>query len=325
MNRVRLAAIRLGLGISLLGAAGRAQAQSAAPAPAAAETPVAPPAAPTSAPAPTPAGSQPVQLPLPQASPRALVSQTFGLTEVTVEYHAPAVRARAVWGSLVPYDQVWRAGANENTLVTFSTPVLLRGQLVPAGQYSYYVVPHQDRDWELVLNRVTTHWGAEGYDQRDDVVRVPAMPETAPFHENLLYWFSDIKPTGAHLNLTWEKRTLTLPIETEVHKQVLSGIERVLQQKPGDWQLLAQAADYLVQNNIEAERALTYINESLRLQDAATNNWVKARLLAQQQDFGTAIVYARKAIKLGDKEDSTFKSQLPSMRIALTEWQAKAY
>ncbi|MBB4602003.1 hypothetical protein HNQ93_002428 [Hymenobacter luteus] len=336
MYRVRLLALRLGLGISLLGAASLAQAQTAAPTPAAAAEPASPTPAPASSPAaatapvtsqaPAPAtGAQPVQLPLPQASPRASVTQTFGLTEVTVDYHAPSVRGRAVWGGLVPYDQIWRAGANENTLIRFSTPVLLRGQTVPAGQYSFYVMPHQDRDWELVLNRVTTHWGAEGYDQRDDVIRVPVIPETAPFHENLLYWFSDIKSTGAHLNLTWEKRTLTLPIETEVHKQVLSGIEQVLQQKPGDWQLLAQAADYLVQNNIEAERALTYINESLRLQDAASNNWIKARLLAQQQDFGTAIVYARKAIKLGDKEDSAFKNQLPSMRIALTEWQAKAY
>ncbi|WP_180754503.1 DUF2911 domain-containing protein [Hymenobacter sp. DG01] len=337
MHSVRLLALRLGLGISLLGAASLVQAQTAAPTPAAAAEPASPTPAPASntpastippvtSQAPSPVmGAQPVQLPLPQASPRASVIQTFGLTEVTVDYHAPSVRGRAVWGGLVPYDQIWRAGANENTLIKFSTPVLLRGQTVPAGQYSFYVMPHQDRDWELVLNRVTTHWGAEGYDQRDDVIRVPVIPETAPFHENLLYWFSDIKSTGAHLNLTWEKRTLVLPIETEVHKQVLSGIEQVLQQKPGDWQLLAQAADYLVQNNIEAERALTYINESLRLQDAASNNWIKARLLAQQQDFGTAIVYARKAIKLGDKEDSAFKNQLPSMRIALTEWQAKAY
>jgi len=356
MLNLRLSALYWGVGLSLACTPHLLQAQTTpapnqAPLPASPATPapttvsptttapVAPaapwpaqPAVPATAGSTTPsgmaapaAGVPTVQLPLPQASPRALVSQGFGLTEVTVDYHSPAVRNRTVWGGLVPYDQVWRAGANENTLIRFSTPVLLRGQLVPAGQYSFYIVPHQDRDWELTLNRVTTHWGAEGYDQREDIIRVPVMPETAPYHENLLYWFSDIKATGAHLNLTWEKRTLTLPIETEVHKQVLAGIEQVLQQQPNDWQLLAQAADYLVQNNIQPERALTWINESLKLQDAATNNWIKARLLAQQQDFGTAIVYARKAIKLGDKEDTTFKTQLPTMRIALTEWQAKAY
>ncbi|WP_460611836.1 DUF2911 domain-containing protein [Hymenobacter seoulensis] len=328
MSRIRLATLRLGLGLSLFCCSTLVRAQST-PSAEAASTPAAAPAVTTPDPSTSPAtpanGERPVQLPLPQASPHALVSQTFGLTTVTVDYHSPAVRGRAVWGGLVPYDQVWRAGANENTVITFSTPVLLRNQLVPAGQYSLYVIPHQDRDWEIVLNRVTTHWGAEGYDPKDDVVRVPAIPDTSPFQEGLFYWFSDIKPTGAHLNLTWEKRTLSLPIEAEVHKQVISGIEQVLQQKPNDWQLLAQAADYLVQNNIQPERALTYINESIKLQDVATNNWIKARLLAQQQDFGTAIVYARKAIKLGDKEDSAFKNQLPSMRIALTEWQAKAY
>ncbi|UYZ64102.1 DUF2911 domain-containing protein [Hymenobacter weizhouensis] len=312
---------RWGLGVTiLLACSAPAWAQSPAPTSPAPQEPTATPAAPAA-----PASGQPVQLPLPQASPRAVVTQTFGLTEVTVDYHAPSVRGRTIWGNLVPYEQVWRAGANENTLIRFSTPVLLRGQTIPAGQYSFFVVPHQEREWELVLNRVTTHWGTEGYQAAQDIVRVPVMPETAPFHENLLYWFSDIKPTGAHLNLTWEKRTLTLLIETDVHNQVLAGIEQVLQQNPGNWQLLAQAADYLVQNNLQPERALTYINESIKLQDAATNNWIKARLLAQQQDFGTAIVYARRAIKLGDKEDTAFKSQLPNMRIALTEWQAKAY
>ncbi|SNC63134.1 Protein of unknown function [Hymenobacter gelipurpurascens] len=289
-----------------------------------ATTEVAPTASAAASVTPAQPGPQPVLLPLPQASPHALTSQTIGLTEVTVDYHAPSVRNRNVWGGLVPYDQVWRAGANENTILSFSTPVLLRGQTVPAGKYSFYVVPHLDKDWELVLNRVINHWGSEGYDANADVLRIPVMPETAPYHETLVYWFSDVQPTGAHLNLTWEKRTLILPIETEVHKQVISGIEQVLLQKPNDWQLLAQAADYLVQNNLQPERALTYINESLKLQDVATNNWIKARLLAQQQDFGTAIVYARKAIKLVDKEEA-LKPQLATMRIALTEWQSKAY
>ncbi|MBT9392325.1 DUF2911 domain-containing protein [Hymenobacter sp. NST-14] len=280
-----------------------------------------------SAPLPPPTTGVPtgIELLLPQASPHAVVQQTVGLTDVTVDYHSPSVRSRSVWGGLVPYDEVWRAGANENTLIRFSTPILLRGQTVPAGQYSLFVVPHQDRDWEVVLNRVTTHWGSEGYDQRNDVIRVPVVTETAQFQESLLYWFSSVRPNGAHLNLTWERRTVVLPFEVEVHKQVLASVEKALQQQPNDWQLLAQAAEYLVQNNLQPERALNWINESIRLQDAPTNNWIKARLLAQQQDYGTAIVYARKAIKLGDKDDAAFKSQLPNMRLSLTEWQARAY
>jgi tetratricopeptide (TPR) repeat protein len=220
---------------------------------------------------------------------------------------------------------VWRAGANENTLITFSEPVKVNGRAVPAGQYSFYVLPQDNQDWLLIFNRVTTHWGSEGYDERDDLMRVAASSEAAPFHENLLYWFSEIKPTTARLNLTWEKRTVSMTIETEVHEQALRGIQKTLAANPGNWQLLAQAADYMIINNLQGELALRYINESIRLKDVYTNNWIKARLLASKQDYGTAIVYARKAIKMGDKNDDTFKAQLPSMRVALTDWQAKAY
>ncbi|MCR5890141.1 DUF2911 domain-containing protein [Hymenobacter sp. J193] len=266
-----------------------------------------------------------VQLPLPQASPRALLQQTVGLTDVTVEYHSPSVKGRGVWGQLVPYNQIWRAGANENTVISFSSNVHLNGKLVLAGKYSLFVLPVSDQDWQFVLNKVTTHWGAEGYDATQDVVRVPIVPEASAFRETLCYWFSDVRPTAAHLNLSWERLTGSLVIETDVHAQVLAGIEQTLAARPNNWQLLAQAAEYMVQNNLQAEQALHYINESIRLNESYTNTWIKARLMASKQDYGTAVLYARKALKLGDKDDANFKAQQPNMRIALTEWQAKAY
>ncbi|WP_188813549.1 DUF2911 domain-containing protein [Hymenobacter cavernae] len=266
-----------------------------------------------------------VQLPLPQASPHVVLQQALGLATVTVDYHAPGVKGRPVWGQLVPWDEVWRAGANENTILTFSDTLTVNGQVVPAGQYSFYVLPHAARDWELILNRVTTHWGSEGYDPKDDLVRLPIASEPAPFHETLLYWFSDVVPAGGKLNLTWEKRTVSLLIESDVHGRALAGITQTLTQNPGNWQLLAQAAEYLVQNNMQAELALRYINESIRLHDVYSNNWIKARLLASQKDYTTAIEFGRKALKMGDKNDVAFKNQLPDMRVRLTEWQGKAY
>lgn len=264
-------------------------------------------------------------LPLPQASPRVLLAHTIGLSEVTLDYHAPSVRSRVIWEGLVPYGQIWRAGANENTVITFADTVRVNGKMLPAGKYSFYVYPRSDQDWDMVFNRVTTHWGAEGYDEKDDVLRVPVVPEVSAYHETLLYWFSDVKPGSAHLNLSWEKKTVSVFIDTNVQARVVAGIEKAVAQRPGDWQLLAQAADYLVQNNLHAERALYFINESIRLRNVYTNNWIKARLLASKLDYDTAIVYGRKAIKMGDKDDVAFKSQLPNMRTALIEWQGKAY
>ncbi|TGE18094.1 DUF2911 domain-containing protein [Hymenobacter elongatus] len=298
------ATCRVGLLLALAGGCCTAQAQQAAQPRTAAAAP---------------------ELPLPQASPHAVLIQTIGLTDVTVDYHTPSVKGRAIWGQLVPYEQVWRAGANENTVLTFPDPVSLNGQAVPAGKYSFYVLPKSDQDWELILNRVTTHWGSEGYNAKDDQLRLPVVPEASPFHENLVYWFSEMKPAGGRLNLSWEKRTVSMLIETDVHTKALAGIEKVLAAYPTNWQLLAQAADYLVQNNIHSELALRYINESLRLKEVYTNNWIKARLLASKQDYGTAIVYGRRALKLGEKDDPGFKSKQPNMRITLTEWQSKAY
>lgn len=298
-----LTGISTGLLLSLLPAPGGALAQ----APAAPSQPAAP------------------LLPLPQASPHVVLTHTVGLTDVTVDYHAPGVRNRAIWNALVPYGQVWRAGANENTLITFSDSVRVNGKNLPAGKYSFFVMPRSDQDWDLILNRVTTHWGAEKYDSTQDVLRVPVVPEASAHHETLLYWFSDVKTGSAHLNLSWEKKTVSLYLDTNVQARVVAGIEKAVAQRPDDWQLLAQAADYLVQNNLQSEKALAYINRSIKLHDVYTNNWIKARLLASKSDFDTAIVYARKAMKLGDKDDEAFRSQLPNMRVSLIEWQSKAY
>ncbi|KAA9339847.1 DUF2911 domain-containing protein [Hymenobacter busanensis] len=263
--------------------------------------------------------------PQPQASPRAVVTQTVGLTEVTVDYHAPNVKGRKIWGQLVPYDQVWRAGANENTTITFSDSVRVGGKPVPAGKYSVYVLPSADHEWQLILNKVTTHWGAEGYKEADDLLRLPVLPETAPMRETLGYWFSDVRPGAARLNLSWEERTLSVSIRTDVNTQVVRAMKKAVEAKPDNPQLLAQAADYLIQNQLEAELALQYINRAIALNDTYTNNWLKAKLLAQKEDYMTAVAFARRAIKMGDKDDESFKTQLPTMRAVLTQWQAKAY
>ncbi|RTQ45702.1 DUF2911 domain-containing protein [Hymenobacter gummosus] len=269
--------------------------------------------------------AQAQQFPLPQASPHAVVTHTLGLTDVTVDYHAPGVKSRKVWGQLVPYDQVWRAGANENTLITFSDSVRVGGKPVAAGTYSLYVQPSADHDWQLILNKVTTHWGSEGYDPKDDVLRVPVLPETTPARETLVYWFSDVRPGAGRLNLSWEEKTISVFIRTNVHAKVLAAMQQAVQKTPNDPQLLAQAADYLIQNQIEAELALRYINRAIELNDSYTNNWLKARLMAQKEDYLSAVESARRAIKLGDKDDNAFKSQLPNMKVALTQWQSKAY
>ena len=125
----------------------------------------------------------------PQVSPRAVVEETFGITDVSVTYHRPAVNNRRIFGGLVPYDVLWRAGANEPTQITFSTPVKVEGQDVPAGTYSLFLLPGQQQ-WTLVLSKFTGGWGTYSYDQSEDLLRVKLTPQPIEQTERLAYTFA---------------------------------------------------------------------------------------------------------------------------------------
>ncbi|HEU4734212.1 MAG TPA: DUF2911 domain-containing protein, partial [Kofleriaceae bacterium] len=112
-----------------------------------------------------------VALKLPEQSPAATVSQTVGLTEITVVYHRPAVNGRPIWGKLVPYGETWRAGANENTTIAFSTDVKVGGKPLKAGTYGLHMLPTA-KDWTIMFSTMTAAWGSFTYDQKEDALRV---------------------------------------------------------------------------------------------------------------------------------------------------------
>src|SRR5687768_1191582 len=114
-----------------------------------------------------PAAAQVKPLEQPQPSPPARVSQTVGLTEMTIDYHRPAVKGRKVWGDLVPYGEVWRAGANENTTITFSTPVTVGGKQLAAGRYGVHMIPTV-AGWTVILSNTSDAWGSFTYDPKED-------------------------------------------------------------------------------------------------------------------------------------------------------------
>jgi hypothetical protein len=141
---------------------------------------------------------------VPDVSQKASVGETIGITDVTISYHRPAVNARRVWGGLVPYNVVWRAGANESTTISFSTPVKVEGQLLPAGSYGLFMIPAQGQ-WTVVFSRFTGGWGAYNYDQSEDAARIMVTPQQAEMQERLFYTFDDTSATSAVASLRWEK------------------------------------------------------------------------------------------------------------------------
>jgi hypothetical protein len=146
-------------------------------------------------------------------SPKAAVIQTVGFTEVRIDYSRPGVKKREIWGKLVPYDAVWRAGANEATKITFSTDVTIEGKKLKKGSYSLFAIPGKN-DWIIIFNKVADQWGAFEYNESEDALRVKVKTEKAIWQEWLSYTINKASDTSAVIRLEWEK--IKVPFKVEV-------------------------------------------------------------------------------------------------------------
>lgn len=228
---------------------------------------------------PAAAQRQALNLTLPDASPRAEVAQTVGVADVRVVYFRPAVNGRAIWGGLVPYGQVWRTGANENTIVSFSHDVEVEGQPLAAGTYGLHTQPGE-ASWEVIFSRDTTAWGSFSYDQANDALRVTAAPQTAPHLERLAFSFDDVGEDSATLALRWE--TLRLPVRLEFDTQALTlaSIDRQLKGlSQFFWVGWDAAANWALTNETAYEQALGWADRSIAAEERFENLSTKAQLL----------------------------------------------
>ncbi|MFD2516068.1 DUF2911 domain-containing protein [Pontibacter locisalis] len=262
------------------------------------------------------------QLKLPQASPEAFVKQTIGLTDISVSYHAPGVKGRKVFGGLVPYGKLWRAGANEATLIHFEDELFLNNERVPAGTYSFFLLPENDSLWHVVLNKDTTLWGLEGYSELNDVAYLEVKPQKAPFQETMQFNFSDIGTNTGKLNLEWENNIITLNIETEIEKKALSNIQAALAKaEPDDWYIWAQSAEYMLPRREHHQKALEWINKSIAIKENFFNSWIKAKLYALNKEYEMAAKLSAQAIKLGSVEPESYNTYAKEIESAYNSWK----
>jgi tetratricopeptide (TPR) repeat protein len=216
---------------------------------------------------------------LPRASQHATVSQKIGIAEITIDYHRPGVKERGIWGALVPYDQVWRAGANENTTITFSHPVKIDGKNVPAGIYGLHMIP-TEKEWTIILNKDFRAWGSFFYVEENDLIRFTVTPETDDHQEWLMYSFSDVSPNSTTVQLNWEKLQIPFTIEVDLYKMIIEDIKIQLTSLPGFfWQGWNQAANYCYQNGIMLEQGIEWADRSIQINKNVTNTFTKAVIL----------------------------------------------
>lgn len=259
------------------------------------------------------------QLKLPALSPSAKVVQTVGLTDITIDYSSPAVKGRKIWGGLVPYDAVWRAGANHATNITFSAPVVVDGKDLAAGTYSFFVIPTA-KTWTLILNKSADQWGSGEYSKDNDVVRVTVTPAAIPNRERLAYGITNFTNDAANIDLEWEKVRVTLPIKLKTSEQAEKNIK---QADEGAWQPMNQAARYYLEAKAWAP-GLAAVDKSIAIKETWFNTWVKAQLLAGSGKYKDAYPLAEKAQKLGAQVvPPTDFFYAEDIKKALTEWKGK--
>jgi len=237
-----------------------------------------------------------LMLNLPRASQHALVSQRIGITDITINYHRPLANGRQVWGKLVPYGQVWRAGANENTIITFSDPVTIEGQSLDKGTYGLHMIP-AETEWTIIFSKNSTAWGSFTYKQDEDALRVKVKPQTGEMHDALAYDFDDVKADAAVVTMRWEKVAVPFKVHVNVNDIVTASIHQQIHgMNQYYWEGPDDAAQYFLVNKINLDEALKYEDLSIQNEERYDNLMNKSKVLEAMGRKQDADSYRAKAL-----------------------------
>jgi tetratricopeptide (TPR) repeat protein len=223
--------------------------------------------------------AQSALLDIPRQSQHAVVTQRVGITDVTINYHRPLVNKREIWGKLVPYGEVWRAGANENTTIRFTDNVTIDGKPLAKGIYGLHMIPGQN-EWTVIFSNVHTAWGSFTYKEADDALRVTVKPQPADFREALTYDFDDLKGDATVATLRWEKLAVPFTVAVDVHETVKNSLHNQLQGLAQyTWEGWDDAANYLLGEKYDLDEALKYEVTSIGTEPRFDNFLTKSQIL----------------------------------------------
>jgi tetratricopeptide (TPR) repeat protein len=238
-----------------------------------------------------------LMLNLPRQSQHALLTQRVGVTDITINYHRPLANGRAIWGKLVPYGQVWRAGANENTIITFSDPVTIEGQALDKGTYGLHMIPGEN-EWTVIFSKNATSWGSFSYKQEEDALRVTVKPQVAELHDALAYDFDELKPDSAVVTLRWDKVAVPFKVAVKVNDIVTASIHRQLYGlNQYYWEGWDDAAQYFLANKIHLDEALKYEDQSIQNEERFDNLLGKSKILDAMGRNDDAVAAHNKAME----------------------------
>ena len=260
-----------------------------------------------------PAAAQSIELPRP--SPSGKVTQTVGLTDITIEYSSPAVKGRTIFGGVVPWDELWRTGANAATKVTFSKEVTIESTKVPAGSYSLFTIPGKAA-WTVILNKNANQGGTREYKKELDVLRLSVAPKAIARRERLAFLVADFGDEAANLDLEWDTTRISIPLKLATNDQAAASIKGLTDSA---WRPYNAAARYLLDAKKDLDQAMKLVDHSLGLKEDWWNLWTKAQLLHAKGKKAEALKLLDKVDDLGKKADYYFAAD--DVKKARVDWK----
>ena len=240
---------------------------------------------------------------LPWESQAATVSQTVGMTELSISYHRPAVKGRKVWGGLVPFDTVWRAGANQNTVFASTSAFSAGGNRLAAGRYGIHMIPTQST-WTVIFSREAGAWGAFSYRQSEDAVRLTITPQAGDFTEHLQYTFDEPTDTSVTLTLHWEKLAVSIPLSVPVNQVVMDTLRQQYRDLPRFFpQAWIEGARWALQHNTELDVAEAWADSAVQIQPSFAGLRLKAAIQERRGNAAGAAALREQALGLATEPD----------------------
>lgn len=242
------------------------------------------------------------QITHPKMSPFSSVKQDIGLTTITIAYSRPSVRGRKVIGDLVPYDRIWRVGANESTKFTTSHDIQISKQLLKKGTYVLYTIPHHEY-WEVIFHKNLTHWGdgRKEYKPSEDAFRINIKPEKInDFQETFLITINHLDHNNGVMEWVWENTKISIPISVDTHVLMVDQINKELKTNPTAMSYY-QSARYFQEQSKDTKQALIWLDKAEKLGGKTYYiHRVRSLVLAKQKQYKKAIKEAKASLKIAD-------------------------
>lgn len=265
--------------------------------------------------------AQYAQIETPQPSPLGALEQVVGVSEINVEYSRPSLKGRKIFGALIPFNELWRTGANASTKVSFADDVKIAGQELKAGKYALYTIPGE-KEWTIIFNANLELWGTDGYKQEEDVLRVTvAASALKDTKETFTIELDHLTDNSCHINILWENTKVAIPVEVNTEDAVLAAINKTMAgPSEGDYY---KSAVYYLSIDKDLEQALEWMNKSIEL-SGKEKFWVlhrKALILGKLGQKEEAIKVATRSKELA--AEANYEPYVKMNEEKIKEWSAK--